>query len=82
LGSINFGTTDKIFAELQHAVNLTNNGGLLFFRVNPGEQHEAPEAKWIQFYDWDYPFIINVSELLGCDVIALRQDSAIEFILS
>jgi SAM-dependent methyltransferase len=75
LGSINFGTTDKIFAEIQHAVNLTNNGGLLFFRVNPGEQHEAPEATWIQFYDWDYPFIINTAELLGCDVIALRQDS-------
>ena len=34
LGSINFGSTDKIFAELEHAVNLCNPGAVLFFRAN------------------------------------------------
>ena len=36
LGSINFGSTDKIFAELEKAVNLCNPGAVLFFRANPG----------------------------------------------
>lgn len=75
LGSINFGTTDKIFAEMQHAVNITNQGGVLFFRVNPGEQHDQPEAKWIDFYAWDWPFIMNVASMLGCEILTLRQDT-------
>ena len=35
LGSINFGSSDKIIAELASAVNLVTDGGLLYFRVNP-----------------------------------------------
>jgi len=35
LGSINFGSTDKIFAELEHAVSLCNPGAVMFFRANP-----------------------------------------------
>ena len=75
MGSINFGTTERIITEMKHAVSLTNQGGFLFFRVNPGEQHEAPEARWIEFYEWDYPFILNVANHLGCEVLQLRQDS-------
>jgi hypothetical protein len=41
LGSINFGSTDKIFAELEHAVSLCNPGALMFFRANPGLPHDV-----------------------------------------
>ena len=75
MGSINFGTTEKIIQEMRHVVSITNQNGFLFFRVNPGEQHEAPEARWIEFYEWDYPFILNVANHLGCEVLQLRQDS-------
>ena len=47
LGSINFGSTDKVFSELEKVVSLTADGGKLFFRVNPGVQHNKPESKWI-----------------------------------
>lgn len=74
LGSINFGTVDKIYTELEHAVSLTKDGGLLYFRANPGTQHEAPEAKWIEFFQWTSEFIINSAERLGCELVTLNQD--------
>lgn len=74
LGSINFGSSDKIIAEMTKVVSILNSGAFLYFRVNPGIQHKKPEAKWINFYDWDPVFISNVSESLGCDLIVLRQD--------
>ena len=74
LGSINFGTVDKIYTELEHAVSLTKQNGLLYFRANPGTQHEAPEAKWIDFFEWTSEFIINSAERLGCELVTLNQD--------
>ena len=74
LGSINFGTVDKIYAELENAVNLTKPNGLLYFRVNPGTQHQAPEAQWIQFFNWTSEFIINCSQQLNCDILDLKQE--------
>lgn len=76
LGSINFGSVDKVYAELEHAVKLTTPGGLLYFRVNPGEQHTAPEAKWIEFFEWSNEFIINSLGPLNCSLLELRQEYA------
>lgn len=75
LGSINFGSTEKILAEINKAVDLTNKGGLLYFRVNPGHKHAAPESEWISFYNWTPSFIINVADLLNVDILDLRNDS-------
>lgn len=74
LGSINFGSVDKIYTELEHAVNLTATSGLLYFRANPGTQHKAPEAKWIEFFNWNSQFIINSSSSLNCSIVDLRQE--------
>ena len=35
LGSINFGSSDKILAELENVVSMVKSGGMLYFRVNP-----------------------------------------------
>ena len=75
LGSINFGSTDKVFAELEHAVELCAPGGTMFFRVNPGVLHEAPESDWIVFYPWNANFIQNCADHFGVDILDLRNDS-------
>ena len=75
LGSINFGSTDKIFKELEAMLRLCEPGAVLFFRVNPGHQHEPPEAKWITFYPWTSNFIINCADHFDVDVLDLRNDS-------
>lgn len=74
LGSINFGSVDKVYSELEHAVKLTAPNGLLYFRANPGTQHTAPEAKWIEFFNWTSQFIINSAISLSCSIIDLRQE--------
>lgn len=82
LGSINFGSTDKIFAELEHAVKLCNPGAFMYFRVNPGLPHDEPDrpaskdhSEWIYFYPWDSNFIINCATQLGVDILDIRTDS-------
>ena len=74
LGSINFGSVDKVYSELEHAVKLTAPNGLLYFRANPGTQHTAPEAKWIEFFSWNSQFIINSASTLNCSIVDLRQE--------
>ena len=75
LGSINFGSRDKIIAEIGKCVDLLANGGTMFFRVNPGVQHNKPEAKWIEFFAWNVPFIIELSEMFNLKVLDIRDDS-------
>ena len=75
LGSINFGSTNKIFAELEHTVNLCAPGGKMFFRVNPGHKHTPPESRWISFYPWTSDFIINCAEHFNMEILDLRNDS-------
>ena len=74
LGSINFGGSQKIIQEMEKVISLVKDGGYIYFRVNPGEQHSAPEARWINFYDWDPVFISNVANALNCELVMLRQD--------
>ena len=75
LGSVNFGGRDKIIAEVGRCVNLLSEGGTMFFRVNPGIQHDKPEAKWIEFFSWNVPFIIELSEMFNLHVLDIRDDT-------
>lgn len=74
LGSINFGSTDKIYAELAHVISIVKPSGKLYFRANPGEQHAKEEAKWIDFFHWTPDFIMNAAKSLDCTVDILRMD--------
>ena len=75
LGSVNFGSRDKIIAEVAKCVNLLTDGGTMFFRVNPGVQHDKPEADWIEFYAWNVPFIIELSEMFNLKILDIRDDT-------
>jgi len=75
LGSVNFGSRDKIISEVARCVDLLEDGGTMFFRVNPGIQHNKPEAKWIEFFAWNVPFIIELSEIFNLKVLDIRDDS-------
>ena len=75
LGSVNFGSKDKIIAEVSRCVSLLADGGTMFFRVNPGVQHDKPEADWIEFYAWNVPFIIELTEILQLKILDIRDDT-------
>ena len=78
LGSINFGSADKIIKEIQKVVSLTKVGGFIIFRANPGVTHSNYNAKWIDFFDWDQPFVFNVAQALNCKVVQFRTDYSID----
>jgi len=75
LGSVNFGNRDKIIAEVGRCVNLLAEGGTMFFRVNPGIQHDRPEAQWIEFFSWNVPFIIELADMFNLQVLDIRDDT-------
>ena len=75
LGSINFGGQNKIIAEASKCVNMLEDGGMIIFRVNPGIQHDKPEAKWIEFYAWNVPFIIKLAQMFNLEVLDIKDDS-------
>ena len=75
LGSINFGSRDKIAAEIAKTVLLLEDGGTIFFRVNPGLNHDRPESRWIEFFAWNVPFIIELAERFTLKVLDIRDDA-------
>ena len=75
LGSVNFGSRDKIVEEVGKCVNLLSKDGTMFFRVNPGVQHDKPEAKWIEFFGWNVPFIIELADMYNLQVLDIRDDT-------
>tara|TARA_R100001079_G_C4437090_1_gene146960 strand:- start:310 stop:975 length:666 start_codon:yes stop_codon:yes gene_type:complete len=75
LGSVNFGSRDKITAEVERCERLLADGGTMFFRVNPGLPHDKPEADWIEFYAWNVPFIIELSEKFNLKILDIRDDT-------
>ena len=75
LGSVNFGDRDKIIAEVGRCVNLLADNGTMFFRVNPGVQHDKPEADWIEFFGWNVPFIIELAEIYNLKILDIRDDT-------
>jgi hypothetical protein len=75
LGSINFGSQDKITAEIAKTVHLLEDGGTIFFRVNPGVSHGRPESRWIEFFAWNVPFIIELAEKFNLKILDIRDDA-------
>ena len=75
LGSINFGGQNKIIAEVSKCVNMLEDDGIMIFRVNPGVQHDKAEAKWIEFFAWNVPFIIELAGMFNLKVLDIKDDS-------
>ena len=75
LGSVNFRSRDKIIAEVGRCVQLLDDNGIMFFRVNPGLSHDKPEADWIEFFAWNVPFIIELSEMFNLKILDIRDDT-------
>ena len=75
LGSINFGSQSKIETEVAHCASLLEQDGVMFFRVNPGMPHDKPESKWIDFFAWNVPFIIELADKLNLKVLDIRDDT-------
>ena len=74
LGSINFGDDEKIENETKKCADLLAPNGKMFFRVNPGIQHDNKESQYIEFYPWNVYNITELAKKLNLAVLDLRHD--------
>jgi predicted TPR repeat methyltransferase len=75
LGSVNFGSRDKIVSEVAKCANILEDDGFMFFRVNPGLPHDKKESEWVDFFAWNVPFIIELAENLSFKILDIRDDT-------
>ena len=77
LGSINYGSKEKILYEVDLVDKMTKPGGYQFWRVNPGHNHnnkEFPLADLIDFFPWDKEFVYKIAEIYGYEVKEFEVD--------
>ena len=76
LGSINFGTYDDIVKQVACVVNLLEDGGTIYWRLNPGRNdHGIPESDTIDFFPWDMDTVLKIADLFDCKVMEMKWDS-------
>lgn len=76
LGSLNFGDSDTVFAQVKRAVELTKPGGTIYWRCNPG-LHDHPHAgqEDINFFPWSFELHEEWSRQTGCDLLQCTWDT-------
>lgn len=78
LGSINFGTKEKILAEIESVDKLTKSGGTQFWRVNPNTKHnyhpDFPLNELLTWYDWDEDFIRQIAEIYNYEIKDIKEE--------
>lgn len=76
LGSINFGSEDKIISQISLLVNLLNPTSRIYWRCNPGRKdHENKECKDIDFFPWSFELHKKFSIYFGFECVDLKWDS-------
>lgn len=85
LGSICFGTKEKILAEIEAIDALTASGGTQVWKVNapytyvkerngPSYAELFPLVNLVQVHTWDEQFIRHVAEVYGYEIKSLEED--------
>lgn len=78
LGSINFGSSEKIMREFDAVDRLTKKGGHIFVRVNPGITHthtDYPLINLIEFYPWTEQAIQTIADIHGYQILELEEET-------
>jgi hypothetical protein len=78
LGSINFGSSEKIMEEFDAVDKLTKKGGHIFVRVNPGITHthtDYPLINLIEFYPWTKQAIQTMADIHGYQILELEEET-------
>ena len=72
LGSINFNSKEDIRLRLANCVKLLAKGGKMFFRVNPGIQHQT--GPWVEVFPWSFEVAHEFAKEFGLELECWKQD--------
>jgi hypothetical protein len=76
LGSLNFGSEEKVYSQTKLAVELTKSNGVIYWRCNPGlHDHEWKGMELINFFPWSFELHEKWSRQLGCELVKCTWDT-------
>jgi SAM-dependent methyltransferase len=79
-GSINFNEYEDIDMRVAQVVRLLADGGRIYFRANPGIQHDitqgaAYHGPWVDVFAWSFEYAKHFAEKYGLELEAFKKDS-------
>ena len=72
LGSINFNSRDDIRDRIANCVKLLSQNGKMFFRVNPGIQHE--KGPWVDVFPWSFEVAHEFAKEFNLKLETFKKD--------
>lgn len=76
LGSINFGTSERIEQQIAKVVKLLKPQATIYWRCNPGQQdHNNEECKSIDFYPWSVEEHVRLADMFGFVLVECSWDT-------
>jgi len=73
LGSINFNSEQDISDRIGACVKLLKPKGKIYFRVNPGIQHE--KGPWVDVFPWSFEFAVKFAKQYQLNIDTYKKDS-------
>jgi hypothetical protein len=73
LGSINFNSYDEVDSRISKVVNLLNDSGRIYFRANPGINHE--KGPWIEIFPWNFEWAQHFADRYNLKLETFKQDN-------
>lgn len=76
LGSLNFGSNEKIISEINSVINLLKPKSRIYWRSNPGKKdHHHNDCEKIDFFPWTFEIHKKFSKEFGFECIDLKWDN-------
>ncbi len=76
LGSVNFGSDEKIRQEIEKILQLLAADGRIYWRCNPGLQdHGNSEFTKVHVFPWSFEYHQTFAAEFGCSIVDLKWDS-------
>ena len=76
LGSLNFGSNEKITSEINSVINLLKPKSRIYWRSNPGKKdHHHNDCEKINFFPWTFEIHKKFSKEFGFECIDLKWDN-------
>lgn len=73
LGSINFNSREDIELRVQNCVKMLSQNGKMFFRVNPGIQHE--KGPWVDVFPWSFEVAHDIAKKFNLKLDEFKKDA-------
>lgn len=73
LGSINFNSKEDIELRLANCVKLLAPRGKMFFRVNPGIQHQ--KGPWVDVFPWSFEIAHEFAKKFNLNLETFKKDA-------